>query len=294
MTFEATDFYLTDASLARMPLSGVVMRTLSEDGRVIWNQAITGADGHVGLLLPTGRYQARFYKQQVTFQNPLLFEVLETPAVNTFDVVATVFTLPASTDARLCIAYGFFRDISGAPARGVDVQFHARFRPLILDGAGVLTATQSIRTDEKGYAEISLIKCGQYDVVVQGAEDTVRRITVPEAVNVNLPDLLFPVVDAVLLNPLGPYTLAVGEEIVVVPTILTSDENILPGIGLGDVSYKSSDPNILAVLPSGINVTLRGLAPGVARLHLDRLDASVVRYPDPGIRGNDVLVTVSG
>ena len=292
MSFETVDIYVKD-SLHDDPIEGVVVRVYSKDAKLFYTQAITDTFGVASFLLNTQEYQLRFYKQHVALPNPRYIEVIEAPVAplsNVFDIVGDLIVPPSAADPRLCTVFGFFRRPDGTPAANVDVHFIAKFRPLLLDGDAVLTERTIERTDKDGYIQVNLIRCGQYDVTVQGIEDQQRLISVPDAPNVSLPSLLFPVVDRITFDPPGPWTVAVDDEIQVTPTIFGSDGNTLD---CGDVIWSSSDNSILAVLPSGGVLTLRGLAAGSASVQATRADQSIVRIPDTPITGVPAVVTVT-
>jgi hypothetical protein len=204
-----------------------------------------------------------------------------------------VLELPIATDPRLCRASGYFRDVFGGPKQFLDLHFIARFSPLLLEGTAIVTERQHARTDKAGYVCVDLVRCGEYNVTLESMEDTIRQVKVPDSASVNLPDLLFPVVESVALAPVGPYAVAVGADLVLTPTVITSSGVPLVGIAEQDVRWYSSDPSVLAVMPSGTTVTLRGLAAGSAELRVERLDTSVIRIPDTAIAGQPVVVTVT-
>ena len=292
MSFENVNVYIKD-SLHGDPISGVVVRVYSENGAVFYTQATTDTLGLAGFLLNTQKYQLRFYKAHVALPNPRYIEVLEAPVAplsNTFDIVADLVSPPSAVDPRLCTAFGYFRRPDGTPAVHVDVHFIAKFKPLLLDGDAVVTERTIARTDKDGYLQVNLIRCGQYEVTVQGIEDEQRLISVPNAPNVSLPSLLFPVVDRITFDVAEPWTVAVGEEIQVTPTVWGSDGNELDA---WEVIWSSSDLDVLAVLPSGGVLTLRGLAAGTASVQAVRADQTIVRIPDTPIQGVPVSVTVA-
>lgn len=294
MSHEPIDFYVRDSSPLRNPVEDVLVKIFSADGRLVFSQSQTDVYGHAGFLLASGfNYQARFFKHQVSFTNPLLFAALPAPATNVFDISAAIATPPTPTDPRLCTAYGYFRTVTGGQASGVVLHFIAKFKPLLLDNAAVLTERALVRTDETGYAQVNLIRLGEYDVTVQGLEDYTTKITVPDAPNVNLPDLLFPVVASVAFSPVAPYTVATDAELVLTPTVVATDGEVIGGTALNDVVWSSSDLSVLAVLPAGDKVTLRGIGPGSASIVVKRADYSIIRYPDLPISGQPVAVTVT-
>lgn len=292
MSFENVDVYIKD-SLHGDPISGVVVRVYSEDGKMFYTQATTNVDGLASFLLNTQTYQLRFYKQHVALPNPRYIEVLEAPVLpqsNVFDVVADLVVPPVAADPRLCTVYGYFRRPDGAPAANVDIHFIAKFKPLLLDGDAVVTERSIVRTDKDGYVQTNLIRCGQYDVTVQGTEDQQRIVAVPDAPNCSLPALLFPVVERVTFDVDQPWSVAVGQEIQVTPTVYGSDGNVLD---CWEVIWSSSDTNVLAVLPAGGVLTLRGLSAGIASVVGVRADQSIVRIPDTPIVGLPAAVTVT-
>lgn len=285
------DFYVTDNTPAASPVEGVVLRVYSADGKLFYNETITDADGHGGFLLDDSvGYQLRLYKFQVSFTNPLRFSV--TSGENVFDVKGTIFTPPSAVDVRLCRASGFFRRGTGAPAAHVDIHFLPKFKPLLLEGAAVLTERDLARTDERGFMQIDLIRCGQYDVTIQGMEDMYRSISVPDASSVNLPDLLFPVVQQITFAPAGPFTVTIGTDLPLIPTIVASNGEVLAGTGAGAVVWGTDDPLVAAVLDNGTTLALRAFKSGTTCLTARRFDTTIVRYPDLPIVGVPLTITV--
>ena len=70
-SYASVNVTVTDRMTAE-PLVGVVMKVLSQDGRLIFSQVITDASGTASLLLPAPAvYQARFYRFGVSFVGAL-------------------------------------------------------------------------------------------------------------------------------------------------------------------------------------------------------------------------------
>lgn len=298
MPYESVDFYVKDSTPAKNAMAGVVVKVLSATGSLVYGMQTTDADGKASFLLPseTPGYQARFYKFGVSFKQPQLFTVLPSPLqpeqTNIFDAEATVITPPVPNDARLCTAYGYFRDVTGAPQAHVEIHFIAKFDPVYLDGAAVVKERVIVRTDDEGYVQLNLIRNGQYDCTVQGEEDVLRRIDVPDLPNVNIADLIFPVVSQVVTDPPGPFTMVSGEELDLELHIMSSDGNDL-GKAPGEVYIRSSNPNVLSFNMSEKGILLRALEPGSAEVTFERADKSIVRIPDPGLTGQPIAVTVT-
>jgi len=293
VSFEPVDVYVYDSTPDALPVEGVVVHAYNQAGTLRMGAQVTDVEGKASFLLEAPViYQARFFKLQVDVRNPQYLSVEESPATNVFTVTGDVAVPPTVADPRLCVAHGIFRRPDGSPAPFVDLHFTPKFKPLLLEGNAVLNNRLSVRTDKDGYVEISLIKCGQYDVVLQGMEDQLRLVSVPETPNVNIAHLLFPRVQTVSAAPEGPYSLAVDEILVLTMTVVASNGLTLDGLATGDVNWASSDPSILSVTLGQGTITLRGVAPGTASLTCTRLDSSIVAIPNTPIAGQPFVVTV--
>lgn len=291
-TYVPVNVLVIDSTPAGNPINGVVLRVFTEDGKTPVTQATTDTTGMAAFMLPSGfTFQLRYFKYQAIFPKPQMMTILDEPATNDFQVVGTPFAPPMSQDPRLCIAFGFFRTVTGAPAPFTDIQVISKFDPLIMDGAGILNERQIGRTDAAGYVQIPLIRFGQYSVTIAGMEDVRRDISVPDLPNVNLPNLIFPVVSEVLFDPEGPFNVVIGTDFLVTPTILTSDGNTDPNFW--DVLWSTADPTVAAVLPGQPVLTLRGLRPGTTQLIAKRRDNSIISIPDPGILGGSTPIVVT-
>jgi hypothetical protein len=301
MGFESVDIYVKDATPLTNPVPGVTVKILSQDGRTTWTVATSDAQGHVGFLLPSNTtYQLRFFKANYSFTNPQFIQVIDIPSPNpqdlsnAFDATAVGVTPPIPLNARLCTAFGFFQNMSGRPAKNVQIQFITEFNPLLVDGNAVLTERVYVTTDENGYAQVDLFQGGKYNVTVSGTEDYQRCVSVPFLPNVNIGDLLFPVVSSVTFDPPIPATMNVGDpDLVTTPTAYATDGNVLPAHGSMDIQWSSSDNNILGVMPSGGILTIRPLSAGTASVIATRSNQSIIKIPDTGIQGSPAQVVVS-
>lgn len=289
MSIESVDILVVDTTLSANPLEGVTVKILTEDGTSVVAQPVTDVNGLVTQLLSTGIYQVRFFKFGVTFTTQLI-EIL--PAVvNQFKVRGEVYTYPQSTDTRICIASGFFRTPSGGLAKGVDVHFIAKFNPLLLEDAAIMPERVTQRTNKEGYMEVPLIRFGQYEATVEGMEDYLRVVCVPDAPAVNIGNLLFPVVDTINFDEVGPYTAAVGDELTLTPHIFSSDLNEITNL-VSDVSWTTSDPS-LTVVANATTLTVKGTVAGVYELIATRRDTSIVRIPNTPIQGVPLTITIT-
>jgi hypothetical protein len=296
VSYEPVDIYFKEKGSPSTSLSGVVVRVMNQAGTLLYGQGTSDLDGKASFLLPNGTYQLRFFKRQVNFSNPQFVEVLEAPVApqtNSFDVFGESFVPPISTDLRLCVASGFFRRPDGSAAANHDIHFITRFNPLLLEGAAMLTERVSVRTDTKGYVQISLVRCAQYDVTIEGFEDYTRTIEVPDKLQTNLPDLLFPVVASISFDPPPPFHVPVNGLLTVTPTVTTSDGRILEGTALGDVLWKLADYNTAGLGVSATQLILTAGAPaGSTQLLAERADQTIIRIPNTPILGVPASVVV--
>lgn len=290
-SYQSVDVYVKDTTPAEDPVSGMVVRVF-DTGGAFHTQETTDSDGHVGFTLYTQEYELRFYKFGAQVPQPQRIIVSETDP-NVFDAAATVFVHPISNDARLCRCSGYFRDITGAPHKGVDLIFQGQFDPILLDGAAVLSERVATRTDGDGYACVDLIRGANYLLTVQGMENCLRQVSVPDQPSANLPDLFLTIVEEVTFDPAGPFSIPAGSTEEVVPTVIGSNQVPLVGTATADVLWSSSDETVFTVGVEPDKLVLTGVAAGTAELLAVRLDNSIISIPDSGIEGVPQAVTVT-
>lgn len=293
MTYSATDIFVRENNALGAPMQGVVVKVLSQDGKQVYGQAETDANGVASFLLAVRTYQLRFFKFGANFKNPQLMELDDAPT-NAFNVYGVPYVPPVSTDPRICLCSGFFRDASGAPQKNLDMHFIAKFDPLLLEGAGILSERVTARTDERGYASVPLIRCAQYDVTLEGMENIYRSVEVADEPAVNLPDLLFPIVKGVIFDGVaGSVSLPVNGEVLLQGHVFTTDKRELDELG-SDVAWFLSNPSILTfeLLPGSV-LKLRGLNPGSCEVQGQRRDKTIISIPNLPIAGLPLAVTVT-
>jgi hypothetical protein len=296
MSYEQVDIYALEDSTTGVPVPGVLVRVYDETGTFIHGESVTDDAGRVGFLLWTQKYSLRFYKFGARVQQPQIIEVLEPPLgssrVNGFDVKVVSPGQNVAADHRLCRASGFFRDVTGAPDSGIEMSFIASFSPILLEHAAVLGERRNIRTDRTGFGSIDLIRCARYQVIIQGSEVQTRCVEVPDFPSVNLPDLLFPVVEKIVFEEPVPALLARGSTAVLRPTVLASNLVPLLGTATADVVWSSSDEAVLSIAVEEKTITITAKVPGTAQLTAKRLDPSIIRIPNTPVQGVPVSITV--
>ena len=291
MSYESVDVYVKD-QLGR-PVLGVIVKIFSPSGATNYAQQSTDETGKASFLLSTQQYSMRFYKFQTTFRHPQMFEVLEAPASNVFDVSCEVYVPPVSSDARLCRCSGYFRDIDGSVQEFLDMTFFPEFSSIVLEGAAVNPRKVALRTDENGYAQIDLIRGGCYRVSIESLDNEERYIRVPDLSSASLPDMLFAVVDRVSFDPPGPWEVAAGSELEVTPTVYDSAGATLHGTAQSDVDWTISNTDLASVGVGEFKLTIRGVAAGSVELRAARSDQSIVRIPSVAIAGQPVATTIT-
>jgi len=294
VSFEPVDVKVVNHVAA--PVPDVLVKIYNPAGTVFYTQATTDVNGVASLLLETLDYSMRFYRYHVAFIQPQLFSVLPAPDTNIFDVVAETLVLPISNDPRLCLCSGYFRELNGDPKSNMDIRFVAEFDALLLDGDGVIPNEVHVRTDKNGYAQISLVRCGMYQVTIgELGSDVPREVKVPDQLSANLPDVLFPVVGSVTFDPPGPYAISVGVSNQIEVTAVVRDSNgvVLPDMAPADVLWATLDPTIAVAIPQGTKLVIRGIAAGSTKVTVERTDRTIVRIPNTPIGGQPVDVTVT-
>lgn len=307
MALETVNVTVKDDQVVPQPVDGVVVRVFDATGTVFITEGTSGVPligtGQVQVTLPGAgpvpiTYQLRFYVNGGAITSPQYIQVFSPPllsptGVNNFLITTSMFTLPTATNPRLCRASGFVWGPDGRPRRGIDIHFIPCFKPLVVDGYGVLGERVSIRTDQDGYTSVDLFRTGMYEVMIESQENVIRGVLVPDRSSINLFNLLFPIVVSVDYLPVGPWSLAVGAQLVLTPTVKANDFRTLDGAaGSEDVLYAVDDPTIVGVTVTATTVILSGNASGNTTLRVTRRDNSIVYIPDPGIAGSAVVVTV--
>jgi hypothetical protein len=297
MSYEAVDIYVLSTEVPAAPITGVVVKVYSSSGSLFYTEGLTDAAGKVSFLLPNDSFSLRFYKFAHSFTQPVYIVVDPTiigqPApMNSFNIYAEVFHRPQATDPRTCLASGYFRSPTGGVGAYVDMHFIAKFDPILLEGAPVLIERVSARTDEKGYVQVSLIRCGIYDVILEGYENIPRTVTVPDEPWVNIGDLLFTRVSAVTFtpNPNGTVTIPVGTSVTYDVQVATTARYNLPDIS-SDVAWKTDDYTKVAFQLTPNTITINALAVGTTYIRAERRDNTIIAIPNTPVT-NGVLEVV--
>lgn len=285
------------------PVADVVVRVYDETGTLLITSGVTGGEGVVEFTLDGGDpavvYQLRFSKigasiaspQQIRVYSPAV--VAPTPGGNSFEVLASLLSLPQAPNAHQCRASGIVLGPDGAPLAGVDLHFIYQKYPSVVGSHPVLGERVRCRTDQHGFVKVDLIRGACYLATVEDLEDLNREVVVPDRASMPIAHLLFPVVAKVEYDPPGPWTISKGDSLTLIPTVLASDHRTIPGAGIKDVVYKISDPTIAGLSIHEDRLVLRGGHVGTTTLVVTRKDTSIVHQPDLSIDGGVSYITVS-
>lgn len=306
MPLEVVDVLVRDVAVPNDPISDVVVRVYDSTGSALVTSGTTDADGEVSFLLdgdvsPT-RYQLRTFKQGIAIPQPKLVDIYSpasgsSTGTNSFRLDAEVLTLPTSANPDLCRLSGYIKDPAGRPKRGLDIHFIHRFKPLVVgegDAAvGVFGERIAVRSDKDGYIEVDLWRNGAYRAIVESHENEGRSVWVPDLAAANINLVLFPRVYGVVFDPVGPWSIAVGEELVVgVQTQLTSGY-VIDGTAAEDLLYSVSPGSVAVSMEvRDAHLVFRGLAPGAATLSIDRVVQNLAYEPDLDVIGDGTTITV--
>lgn len=306
MALEVVDVLIQDIAVPNDPVEGVVVRVYDETGTTLITSGTTASDGHVSFTLdgddPGVTYQLRTYKQGIAIPQPKYVEIFSPPAAsstgtNNFRIDAEVFTLPQAVDPKLCRVSGYIKDPAGRPKRGIDIHFIHRFNPLVVgegnDAVGVLGERVAHRTDKDGYFQIDLWRNGCYRAIIESHENVGRNIYVPDLAAANISHLLFPRVYGVVFDPVGPWSIGVGQVLVVqVATQLTSGY-VIDGTAPEDLIYTVSPGSVAVSLEVRDDaLAIRGLSPGAATLSIARTVQNLAYDPDNPVIGDGTTITV--
>lgn len=304
MPLETVEITVQDDQVVPALVDDVTVRVFDATGSTLITEGVTGSvlPGKVQFTLdgddPPETYQLRFYLNGGSIRSPQYIQVYSppsaapAPATNNFVVTASMFTLPTATNPRLCRASGYVWGPDGRPKYGIDMAFIPCFRPLVVDGIGVLGERVNAKTDKQGYIQVDLLRDGMYAVVVESHDNAPREVAVPDRSSINIMHLLFPIVVAVDFG-VASVSLSAGGSATFTPVIRASDFRVLEGTAPEDVQYVVDDPAIASVVVDQNTIVINGLSAGSTNLRVSRKDSSIVYIPDPGIDGAVLPITVS-
>lgn len=303
------NFECVDEEIVPNPVGSVVVRVYETDDTFVTeliSNAVTGiASGLLdGQASPNPHeYNIRIFKYGNTVDTPQSIEIYDPPGgapvtgTNDFKITLDPHKAQAPADPRLCRLSGYLRRGDGTPSGRHVIRFAPHFNPLIVDDQGAFGTPVYREADDEGLIEVDLFREGVYVAFVEDIhpgclQEAARLIHVPDRSTAELMNVLFPVVTWVEWDPVGPWAVATGGELVVTPTVHASDYRVLEGLAVGDVEYAVDDRSIALVKQGVSTLTVEGVSSGTTKLRVSRTDESIVRVPGD-ITGGVVDITVT-
>lgn len=304
MSLTAVTLVVTDDAIpSGAPLEGVLVRFYSSDGSVFTTEVETDEDGEVTLdLEDTTTYWVRFFKVGYRFASRLQIEV-DSAESNTFTVEGIdLTTYPPATDPNLCRISGSVLNAGGSPASGVTFEFLLTGKPRIVGRRVMVSSKVIVRSDSDGDVDVDLVRNGVYDVVVEGHDDEVFRVKVPDYAYADVTDLIWPYVASLEFSE-DTLALAVGDDGTIEVSLVLSSRTTVPYdldnddvVQLGDfVTITSSDESVATISIDADGVmTVSAVAAGTATISAELIEGvTSEREPIPSTTLGTVIVTVS-
>jgi hypothetical protein len=286
-----TFFITDDTKPTGIPLEGAIVRVFSLDGETFVTQGTTDEDGELVLELEDDTtYWVRFFKVSYEFPTRLTIEV-DSSQGNEFDVVGTdLMEHPPSANEFLCRASGYVRSGDWAPEPGIKMTFMLTGKPRIVAGQIMVGGDIITESDETGWIEIELVQGGSYDVIVQGLEDSIIRVQVPEKQACSITELIWPYVQSLEYGS-PSLSLAVGSTATIsasvtlssgVQTPFTMDSEDVFVAGMF-VLFTVEDEAVCAVTwDEDDNLIVEGIKAGTTTVTAEvKADAEAPRLPEP-------------
>jgi len=301
-------FVVADDAVPTNALQDVVVRVFSEDGATFVTQGTTDEDGELVLELEDATtYWVRFFKIGYQFESKLLVDADSGASSNVFDVEAVdLVTLPPSTVPCLCRASGYVRGADYAPRAGIRITFSLTGKPRVVAGEVLVVQDVITVSDAHGWVEVELVRDGVYDCVVDGIDDAVYRVIVPDRTSVRLTELVWPYVAALSYSEGGEdvdaLELAVDGSITLDATVTLSSGVTTPyelddgaTRSAGDfVTLTVSDPAVASAMLSGDVLTVVGHLPGTAVVTAAVAEnVETCRIPEPTRTFSTLTIVVS-
>lgn len=289
-------FVIVDDAIPANALEDVVARVFSEDGETFVTQGQTDADGELVLELEDETtYWVRFFKIGYQFDSRLTIEVDSAAVSNTFDVEGVNLTvLPPSTVPQLCRVSGYVRGADFAPRKGIRITFSLTGKPRVVAGEVMVVQDVIVVSDSRGWIEVELVRDGVYDCVIDGMDDEVARVVVPDRTSVSLTELAFPYIASLSYTQddveVEEVELAVDETLEV-EALVTLSSGVVTPYELDDdtereagnfIALTVADPLIVEAMLSGSTLTLVGLTAGTTTITAEVVDGTETdRLPEP-------------
>ena len=298
-------FYLFDNSdpTGDTAIAGAQVRVYSESGDTFVTLGTTGSDGEVTFDLPDDTYWVRFFKTGFSFPSRQS-ATIDAAETNIFDISGdNLEELPPSAADGICRVSGYLVGAGGEPLPGASLEFtlNADYRRISVNRL-VVSSKITSKTNKEGYFEIELLQGGMYDALIQGMEDSVVPVKVPEVQAVRITELLWPY--AARVEPsAAAVSLSVGSTVEVPVTVVTSSyletpyeyfEDKLRTIRAASwVRASSSDTDVVSVTLVKDSLRVTGLSAGSATVTFSEIGNREKRLPSIDLEYDSIAIMVS-
>lgn len=304
MSLTAVTLNVTDNTIPTgLALEEVLVRVYSSDGTVFVTEGETDEDGSLSLDLEDATtYWVRFFKVGYRFASKLRIEV-DSGQGNTFTVEGVdLTTYPPATDPNLCRVSGSVLNAGGSPAPGVTFEFMLTGKPRVVGGRVMVASKVIARSDSDGDLDVDLVRNGVYDVIVEGHDDEVFRVKVPDYAYADVTDLIWPYVASLTFSE-DSLALSVGDTGTVTAVLTLSSRTVVPydldndeSVKISDFATITSDDETVATISideDGV-ITVTAVAAGTATISAELVDGATAECePTPTTTLSSVTVTVT-
>lgn len=299
----SADIFVVDDTPAHSGVGGVFVSVVDPGTYIEIASATTDVVGRSAFLLPPGTYEVRAFKMGVRVPNPTAIEIVDRPDIgNSFEIVATVLSLPAATDPRVCRCSGRFVGSGNAPRANILVRVLAKSdtgaqSPRVVDKNMVAQTVCDRHTDASGWVSFDLIRGGDFFVVFAGDDDSAWPIKVPDCPSANLSDLIHPYPVVLGWNqadaPGNTVEVPAGTTKLIRWDLTFSDHSTLTTDAGQWLDVTNGDDSVMSVGYTGSFISVTGVSAGSAEVSVARKPGVTPhRVPDPEILAEPLTVRV--
>ena len=280
-------------------IEGVVVQVYETGGSFV-TQNTTDSSGEADFSLDDADYDLLFFKKGVTIlpKQPQRITVDFGASSNTFDVLASIFSLPQSIDPDLCRVTGTLRGSESSAIKGFRLYLQTKIHFLVVSG-DVLEPDHIVEpvSDENGFFDFELYRGVEYNGMFWNDTNQIDVI-VPDQVAIGLEDLFFPVqVDATFSDTtLALVALATPPDETITYVVTYSDNSVrTTQTQFSSLTVTNDDEDVVEVQIFDDRFGITPLAAGVANITLTRKLSTdlLILDPAPTFTSDTLVVTVT-
>lgn len=277
-------------------LESVVVDVYDAGGSFVTTNT-TDVNGEAPFALDDADYDLLFFKRGISVlpRQPQRITVDVGAVTNTFDVIASVFSLPTTSNPTLCKVSGTLITATGAPAPLARITLGPLVDPIVLDPDSVYPCdVVNVVTDSDGYASFDLIRNIEYSAFLDGSA-TEHTLVIPDSNSILLSTLLYPLPVLATMSQTTLALVAGGDvDSSTTYTITYSDGSVRSSSQWASIGISSSDELVATVTIQDGTILVTPLATGVANVTLTRTIASTGYWSNvPSFATDTLVVTVT-